>query len=201
VQKYMIPMLSLILLLCSATCFGNEQQVSVQKLITKYSDNNRYCRTQVTKSETLVGSYENQQDMRPGYDLYKTEFRKSNGRFDILENRISEFNDISHPELGRSQNMRRIWDGNSLYGNWFFEGSPENISLENPVIISHSPDSANKQFCIGYFGAPFEGVFTGDIEPLPVILAHASEVKVRENKEVVGGSECYVIDANGRDGK
>jgi hypothetical protein len=111
------------------------------------------------------------------------------------------FKEKEHPETGEIQNTRSIWNSKVLYGHWFFNETPENIQKEQPIVIVQNPDPVNRTFGVGYYGAPFEGILTGDIEPLPVILARASEVKVRENKELIGSSECYVIDARGQDGK
>ncbi|RLB75298.1 MAG: hypothetical protein DRH24_19845, partial [Deltaproteobacteria bacterium] len=62
-------------------------------------------------------------------------------------------------------------------------------------------NQANTGFCIGYYGAPFDGTFTGDIEPLSVILARSNQLNLRKQTEFIGNSECYVIDAIGQDGK
>lgn len=189
-------------LLYSVTCSGSIPKLTAQELIAKYSESSKYGLSQVTKSQTLVEFYQSQNDQEPSYELYKTEFRRHLDNFDIIQNSSLGFKEKDHPEIGKVQNTRCIWDTKLLYDHWFFNGSSENISPENPVIVSlHGSISANRNFCIGYYGAPFDGTFTGDLEPLPVILARSLEISIREHKEFVGNSECYIIDARGQNGK
>lgn len=187
-----------IVLFFNLICFGGE---TAQDIISEYKKNSEKSLVQITKSETFTTYYKSQQDKKPTTELRVTEFRRDQQRWEILETTFFEPEQPDGQGAEFQQSMRQIWDGKFLYGHWFYEDTPENVLQDSPIVISHKPNYEDCKFGIGYYGAPFEGVFTGDLETIPTILGRCNSITVRDRKETIGNYECYVIDAIGNDGK
>lgn len=82
-----------------------------------------------------------------------------------------------------------LWDGRSS-----FEYRKEK-DFDGRLFIAGNDDLRKGMVAIGYGGAPLMGIFHADHDPVGTILRDAGTISLRPQRELVGSSSCFVIDA------
>lgn len=131
------------------------------------------------------------------FKLEEFELRADSARVDLTMN---TYHNLQGPDdkasAAHRSRMRVIWDGAT------FSTSTYRIAPKvSEVFISKREDRKTGWLDSGYAGAPLDGVFIGDRQPVDIILRNASDIAIRSGMEQVNGTNCYVIDATTSNGK
>jgi len=84
-----------------------------------------------------------------------------------------------------------LWDGQSSYVY-----SKGNESYMNKVYIRKYIAGKQRAISTEYKGAPLMGICSGDYDQIDSILSKARSISVSDKKDMIAGSECYVIEAD-----
>lgn len=100
----------------------------------------------------------------------------------------------------QASNERVIWDGRETVS--YSLADPNRPSPWPAAVRISDRDSFPSSFmAVAYGGAPLDGFFFADRLSVDAILAQASSMAARPEREDVGGAACYVLDATTPHGK
>jgi len=171
--------------------FVYAEYITPEQLLERYEVNRNLNRSFIFKGEDLEETKDTAYgDEYRGLVLTEYEFRIDVERIDIITN--TYFN-LQNPEetasAEHSSKVRNIWDGTtSSYCS--YKIAPR---VSQAVISKQKKNITN--LVTGYTGAPLDGIFTGDRQPIDIVFSEASDIDVRPEMEKVNGFNCYVIDA------
>lgn len=132
------------------------------------------------------------------YIVSHSDVRYDGNRMSICLERWLRLNSLPDKPLGKNHKSynynRYLWDGKSSF-------SYAEASEPGNLIINTSPEAKN-DFTIAQSSVKTTmGIFPSDTERIDTILRKAKGIHVRQKMDKVGDSECYVIEADIRDGK
>jgi len=93
-----------------------------------------------------------------------------------------------------------LWDGQRRFN---YHIHPSRSNPLGTVIISQEPsrEQVRNMISFAYNGHEIFGFFYGEYERVDSVLRKVSKLSVRDSLEKIGGSNCYVIDAETQGGK
>jgi len=132
------------------------------------------------------------------YTVSHSDVRYDGDRMSTCLERWLRLNSLPDKPLGKNHKSynynRYLWDGKSSF-------SYAEASEPGNLIINTGPDAKNDFTIARSNQAIMMGILSGDSERIDTILRRADGVIVRGRMENVGGSKCYVIDADTKHGK
>jgi len=183
-----------------ATLSMAQQQITPLELVDKCEQAQQKFITQISKSENTRIAYDSAYGYTPKWYKEISEVRYDGDRYDIIRNRWYDLESADAPTpLSEAQNYRQIWDGNTVFDGWFFAADNMQDIANNRIVMSYDEDAAGHNYPFE-FGAPLNGILMGDDRPATTILREAKELTLRPNTELVGNSQCYVLEAVGKQG-
>jgi hypothetical protein len=178
------------------------EQLTLTEILAKCEQTQQVLSRQITKSETLIESRDSEKNNTPIWYRENAEFRYDNGRYDILRNTWVGLRSADEPTpLSTAQNYRQIWDGNTVYDGMFFKDANFTNLKVKRIVVSTDGSDTDRNTTVGYYGAPLNGVLTGDMRPMTQILKDSENLLLRKTREWVGSSLCFVVEASGEDGR
>ena len=190
-------------MLVTALRVAGSTNVTIQGLLDKYEETWQTCSSQIVTDETLVENTDTQKGGTVDSSKSITEFRfdAETKRWDIMRTRWYDFKG-EDAQVPPDQYYRQMFDGERIYDSWNFEeGNPRNI-VNNKIVISLDENDKGREVMSAYHNsAPLNGYLKGDEKPIIEILREADKIELRKDMEVIGGSECYVIEATGKHGE
>lgn len=189
------------LLQITTLCIAQLQQTTALELIGRCEKSQQLSMRHITRSETLVEYRSSEEVNKTRWTKYATEVRYDGERYDVIENKWRDLENKDAPTpLKSSFGYRQLWDGKTLIDGWYFKENKVEGLISNRLTMLHEKDSDNGNLPYTY-GAPFIGIFTGDLKRATTILKEADKLNLRKDMEVVNGSSCFVIEVESENGK
>jgi hypothetical protein len=154
-------------------------------LLSKYRISQNKLRSFIAKGESTI------------------ETTMATGRSNKAEMQLSEF----RFDGDRICHRATFWDNlvitkdNPLYKSFLWDGKSfityrQGHKLkDNRVYVENNDSSTNKMIATEYKGSALMGICGGDYVRIDSILGQAYKISTCDKRELVGGSQCYVIDA------
>lgn len=164
--------------------------MTVSELLTKYQVGQNRLRSFIAKSKStfeIIGK---------AGEISLTKKTASEFRYDgsRVNCRVRSLNDEIPPCKARYESF--VWDGKS-----FIEYQQNSDSDKSRASVSRYDSDKNKKIAKKYNGAALMGICCGDYERIDLILSKARFISLQNKTDTIGGSECYVIEANTKRGK
>ncbi len=164
--------------------------LTVSDLLTKYQASQNRLRSFIAKGEsTLEIAGKSGETSR--MEKTASEFRCAGSRVNY---RVGSLNDEISPCKDRYESF--VWDGKSFIE--YRQGSDWDKSR---VSVSRYDSDKNKRIAKKYKGAVLMGICGCDYERIDLILGKARSISLHDKTDTIGGSECYVIEADTKRGK
>jgi len=174
------------------------QQPSVSDLLAKYRMTQDSLQSFVAESVDTTTSTDSANPGSVRLNRETSEFRFDGDRVDFLTHMWSDLYASDQPTpIEKAAYRNFIWDSES-----FFQYKRDNkVANTDWAFRSTSRHRIPNLISVAYRGAPLMGIFFGDDKRVDSILQQADTMSLRNNMEVVGGSDCYIIDAVTQYGK
>ena len=164
--------------------------MTISELLTKYQASQNRLRSFIAKGEsTLEIAGKSGETSR--MEKTASEFRCAGSRVNY---RVGSLNDEISPCKVCYESF--VWDGKS-----FIEYQQNSDPDKSRAFVSRYDSDKNKRIAKEYKGAVLMGVCGCDYERIDLILSKARSISLHDKTDTIGGSECYVIEANTKRGK
>ena len=165
----------------------------------------------LTAAEVLARYRQSQQKLKAFAANAQTEIQYADIKADTTrgQNQNSEFKTDGQKLLCRIRSWDNVfttkdsparrsflWDTNSLI-HYVKSGEHD----EGTVYITKDHNRKEELLTTQYKGAPLLGICPADYRRIDAVLAHATEISLRDQAETINKSPCYVMDAQTRRGR
>ena len=164
--------------------------MTVSELMAKYQASQNQLQSFIAKGESafeIAGKSSEISQMEKTISEFRYDGSRVNYRVRSLNDEISTC---------KACYESFVWDGKSFVE--YRQGSDWNKSRAS---VSRYDSDKNKMIAKKYKGAALMGICCGDYERIDLILGKARSISLRDKTDTIGGSECYVIEANTKRGK
>jgi len=192
-KKYVFILLSLI-----SVCHG--QPPTVSGLIAMY-------RQTIKKTESISYDYlliRKQYDLtissNPQIEKFKVQVKTDGNRVDHRALIWANYADRDNPDIKSVKPREKsfMWDGDSFYT---YRMTVHDSKTTGVAFIERNDNEKQGHLAISDTSGPLRGIMDGDFERIDMILNKSDYLKVSSKKEKAGGSDCYVLLAEGDYGK
>jgi len=189
-----------VLIQASAMSFGDSQRPSVNELLSRLEETLGAYTNIRAKDEVVTRVTGTAHGNKPAWFKDEVDFRYDGQRYDIIRRSWRDLDGDNAPTpVEAAQNYRQMWDGEHIFDHWFFDGDDVS-NVDSAVTISIDVDSYGHNVPY-YNSAVLLGIMGSDLRPVSEILREADELNLRDGMDMVGESDCYVIEVSGKNGQ
>jgi len=174
------------------------------ELLDRYAATQDKLQSFISKCESLGDSDSSFFDTKDSPTYVSCEARFDGNRTNIRRQMWGSINNDIYTTKDKPLYLSRLWDGKTFYQHDRNAYNPR--GYPGTVVITKSKKMNNKykrgkNTIMHYSGINLMGTLPNDAERVDSVLRKANTISVRDETENIGGTDCYIIEADTKHGE
>ena len=174
------------------------------ELLDKYAETQDKLQSFISKCESMGSGYSSFLNKKDSPTYVYCEARFDGNRTNVRRQMWGRINDDIYTTKDKPLYQSRLWDGKTFFQHGRNTYNPR--GYPGTVIITKSKKindkyKRGKNTIMQYSGINLMGTLPNDAERVDFVLRKALTISVRDKAENIGGTDCYVIEADTKHGE